>query len=558
MRTIISNFMKIQTNVWGGVFLSILFLQIINIVYWGTCKEGYFGDELYSFQFICQTEYPSINANRPEANYLNNWHSSEYYQDYFTISDEEAFDFAGVYNSIKKDVHPPLYYILLMIMCSFFRKFSKWSFILLNIIFFVLSDFILYQICKKLISIKFGQIIPCLLWGFSVGTVTMAVFARMYMQLTCATLFYVYMHFILMEHVINKNTIEKRILIGICGATIFGTLTQYYFLIFAFFLSACIWIFLWLYRRRIAIEYTITMFLGLLSSYVIFPSMYNQIFKEYRGNEAFENIKSAFDFGRLRNFVNLLSREIFSGKLKLLVFGILVLFLTGIFIHLYQIEYKPSEMGEVRFVISRRRIEKISIKITKKVIFIFFLLVTIILDILVISKIAPYQSDRYIFNIQPIAILIVVVMGSILCGWISKRYDLKILCIIVMSLITISGYFVTGVGYLYKGGNERIEIANSYADLPIILLTYNNARFTSCNDAFYFQNGQNVYPIDEKGIDEIYKVLDEVQASSFILHIDKSYDSVDDQLAMIKNNVGAIKSKWIYSTNSSAVYLIER
>lgn len=90
------------------------------------------------------------------------------------------------------------------------------------------------------------------------------------------------------------------------------------------------------------------------------------------------------------------------------------------------------------------------------------------------------------------------------------------------------------------------------------ILTYNNARFTSCNDAFYFQNGQNVYPIDEKGIDEIYKVLDEVQASSFILHIDKSYDSVDDQLAMIKNNVGAIKSKWIYSTNSSAVYLIER
>ena len=95
----------------------------MNIVYWGTCKEGYFGDELYSFQFICQTEYPSINANRQEANYLNNWHSSEYYQDYFTISDEEAFDFIGVYNSIKKDVHPPLYYILLMIMCSLFRKF---------------------------------------------------------------------------------------------------------------------------------------------------------------------------------------------------------------------------------------------------------------------------------------------------------------------------------------------------------------------------------------------------------------------------------------------------
>jgi len=543
---------------WGGVFLLTLLFQIMNIVYWGTCKEGYFGDELYSFQFICQTEYPSINANRQEANYLNNWHSSEYYQDYFTISDDEAFDFICVYNSIKKDVHQPLYYILLMIMCSLFRKFSKWSFILLNIIFFVLSDFILYQICKKLILIKSGQIIPCLLWGFSVGTVTMAVFGRMYMQLTCATLLYTFLHFILIENIMDKNAIEKKILIGICGATIFGTLTQYYFLIFAFFLSACTWIFLWLYKKRIVIEYTLTMFLGLLSSYVIFPPMYNQIFKEYRGNEAFENIKSDFDFGRLRNFMNLLSKEIFSGKMKLLLLGIVILLLTGVFIHLFQIECKPSEVGEFQLVFSRRKIENVPIRITKNIIFIFFLLVTMILDIIVISKIAPYQSDRYIFNIQPIAILIIVIVGSILCEWISKRYDIKILCMIVMSLITIYGYSATGVGYLYKGGNERLEIANSFAELPIILLTYNNARFTSCNDAFYFQNGQNVYPIDEKGIGELYKVLDEVEASSFILHVDKSYDSVDDQLAAVKNNVGAIKSKWIYSTNSSAVYLIER
>ena len=83
MLTIISDFIKMNKCLRGGVFLLTLLFQIMNIVYWGTCKEGYFGDELYSFQFICQTEYPSINANRQEANYLNNWHSSEYYQDYF-------------------------------------------------------------------------------------------------------------------------------------------------------------------------------------------------------------------------------------------------------------------------------------------------------------------------------------------------------------------------------------------------------------------------------------------------------------------------------------------
>ena len=94
--------------------------------------------------------------------------------------------------------------------------------------------------------------------------------------------------------------------------------------------------------------------------------------------------------------------------------------------------------------------------------------------------------------------------------------------------------------------------------LPIILLTCNNARYTSCHDAFFFLNGQKVYPIDESGISDINIVLDEVKATSFVLHVDKSYDSVDDKLDAVKKNVDSEKSKWIYSTNTSAVYLIDR
>ena len=100
--TLTNFFLKCRFQKEQIIFLFILFFQVINIIYWGTCKEGYFGDELYSYQFVCQTDYPSINANRPGQSYLNNWHFSEYYQDYFTITENEAFDFVGVYNSIKK------------------------------------------------------------------------------------------------------------------------------------------------------------------------------------------------------------------------------------------------------------------------------------------------------------------------------------------------------------------------------------------------------------------------------------------------------------------------
>lgn len=556
--TLTNFFLKCRFQKEQIIFLFILFFQVINIIYWGTCKEGYFGDELYSYQFVCQTDYPSINANRPGQSYLNNWHFSEYYQDYFTITENEAFDFVGVYNSIKKDVHPPLYYIFLLIMCSFFRKFTKWSFIILNIIFFVLSNIYLYKISKKLIKSKIVQLIPSLFWGFSVGAVTTAVFGRMYMQLTCATILYVYVHIGLIKDIFYMRVISKKTLFSIFLVTIFGVLTQYYFLIFAFFLSAGIWIFLILYKRKYAIEYMITMFMGLACSYAIFPTMYKQIFKGYRGDEAFENIKSKFDLDQLRNFVGLLSKEIFAGKLKFLVICALILFLIGIFIHLFRIDCLFGELGEFNITLSRKKLNEFNIKIQNEFFISVFIFVAVVMDIIVLAKIAPYRSDRYIFNIQAISVLLFVVFGISLCEWLTKSQYLKITGMLIIVFIILMGYVETGVGYLYKGTNERIEIANAYADLPIILLTRNNARYTSCNDAFFFLNGQKVYPIDENGISDINIVLDEVKATSFVLHVDKSYDSVDDKLDAVKKNVGSEKSQWIYSTNTSAVYLIDR
>lgn len=127
-----------------------------------------------------------------------------------------------------------------------------------------------------------------------------------------------------------------------------------------------------------------------------------------------------------------------------------------------------------------------------------------------------------------------------------------------MIFITLLGYFTTGVGYLYKGVKQNLETSDFYAELPVVLLTNNNARFTSCNDALYFLNGQDVYPINEEGITKINAALQEINAASFILYVDKTYNSVDEQLESVKRSVGTNKSKWIYSTNVSAVYLIER
>lgn len=545
-----------QKNTW--LFILILLLQIINIIYWGFQKEGYFGDELYSYQFICQTDYPSINSNRPDQDYLNNWHSSEYYQDYFTISGEEAFDFAGVYNSIKSDVHPPLYYMFLLISCSLFKSFTKWSIITLNLCFFICSSIILYEISRKMITEKFAQLLPCLFWGFSVGAVTTALFGRMYMLLATVTLLFIYIHIILIDDIVNQKDVTNKLYVGLCITTILGTLTQYYFLIFAFFLCSCTWLLIFCLKKfKEIVKYTAVMIGGLVGSYGIWPTMYKQVFKGYRGDEAFANLKSGFEINRLRTFIGWISKELFAGKLKLVLIATLILSIMGIFIHLFQVGYSNDGTGKIRLIISKRNIPKIEIEISENVFAWLFVFFATVMNLIMIAKIAPYQSDRYILNIQAVIVMLFISFVIILCKWIGKN-KVGIFVLLMMIFITILSYFVSGVGYLYKGVNEKLETANLYSDLPVILVTYKNARFTSCNEALYFQNGQMVYPIDENGICNIDDVLQEIDAAAFILYVDKSYDNVDDKLQAVKNNVGTDKSKWIYSTNVSAVYMIER
>lgn len=531
------------------VFFLVLFAQIANILYWASRKEGYFGDELYSYQFICQTDYPSIHEDRPEKEYLNNWHSSGYFKDYFTVSEEERFSFIGVYRSIKEDVHPPLYYMLLMAVCSFFPSFTKWPVIILNIVFFILSYIILYRISGKLLKTWPARMLPCLLWGFGAGAVTTAVFGRMYMQLACFTLWFVYRHALFIEGGMRDGKVRKRVLAGIFLALVFGVLTQYYFLVFAFFLAGCTWLFLMLLKRmRAVIAYTAVMVSGLSACIFVWPVIYRQIFRDYRGVEAFGNMGKSFDAGSLMRFLGILDKEMFGGGLLLILAGMAVLFLRGVFIHAFRVKNLTDESRAVPFAVSGRA--------GNARFWIWFFILLGMLYIAVIAKIAPYQTDRYIFNIYAIAVLELAVAGDVLCRWVSGGKGIKAGCVAVILALTVYGYFTVGVGYLYEETGQKLEIADYYSDLPVILLTYGNRRYVSCCTAFYFLNGQEVYPIEESGIGNIGSALDDVGASSFLLYIDNSYNDIDSRLQAVKESVGAEYAEWKFDMETCSVYLV--
>ena len=182
----------------------ILILLVLNLLFWGTKKTGFYCDELYSYHFVCQTDYPSINSDRGTESYLNQWHDSDYYMNYFTIDENEAFDLAGTYESIRQDVHPPLYYLLLEMVCSVAgmlipATFTKWCGIGLNIIFYILTLAVLYLLSEKMLKSRYWAAAVCILYGACAGAVSTVMFIRMYMVFAFASILFSWLNYMIWE-----------------------------------------------------------------------------------------------------------------------------------------------------------------------------------------------------------------------------------------------------------------------------------------------------------------------------------------------------------------------
>ena len=112
------------------ILVLIIFIGIIARIYLGFQKEYFHMDEAYSYGLM---NYNNLNI-ADNKDFLNTWHSKEYYLDYLTVNKNEIFNFKQVIENQINDVHPPFYYFLLRIVATFtIDNFTKWTGIALNI-----------------------------------------------------------------------------------------------------------------------------------------------------------------------------------------------------------------------------------------------------------------------------------------------------------------------------------------------------------------------------------------------------------------------------------------
>lgn len=396
-------------------------------------KQGYYIDEYLTYSLanvdISATELPDgIKCLSPSA----------FIEKLLTINEtNSAFHYSNVWENQRIDTHPPLYYVLIHTICSFFpNTFNKWIAFIINLPFAWLTILLFYKLISMLIpSDKQAPTILTFLFCMNPAYLKMTSFLRMYIM---AAFFVVLLSYWIVKY---RNAHNLRFLVGCTFITVLGTLTHYYYLVYAFFTFLLLGI---LYLKKKKYTYLSRLLYTLILSGVIiisiFPWILCHILGGARGTENIHNIL------RISNYFPRLLSMLFHMTLDLLPGPMILLF-------------PLSFWG---FLKKRKSIKKI-----------FLFAIPAVLYFVLVSIIASFVDTRYLYPIYPLLVLLLY-LGCYYALQASSQLSVtlkKSIIFVLMLLVTIASYKHYNWEYHYIERNkERIELLENYSGSDCIII----------------------------------------------------------------------------------------
>ncbi len=249
-------------------------------------KKGYDSDEIYSYSlansyfkpFLEESGNWNMNYVSDVIPYLETWINGSVLHDYITVQNGEQFSYSSVWYNQSKDVHPPFYYAVLHTICSFFPDiYSPWFALSINYLSFILVMILLYRIGTLHGSSVFSLLL-CSFYAFSAGAVDTYTFLRMYAL--CA-LFALLLFTTMAKYI---RTFRKKYLVPLFIFTLIASLTHYYLVLFAFFLTLITELYFLIKKKwKPFFSLGLTMLFSVLCAFCIFPASINHLFSKGTG-----------------------------------------------------------------------------------------------------------------------------------------------------------------------------------------------------------------------------------------------------------------------------------
>ena len=470
-------------------------------------KQGFHYDENYSYY----SSNVTYGLNPPDGD----WLSGSTIAEEFCITPGKGFNFPLVAQMQSFDVHPPVYYFLLNIICSLSSGiFSKWQGLILNLIFFVISELLIIAIANK-VGNKNKAItwFSLALFGFSPAIISGITFIRMYMLLTSECMALILLHMNMLTDIKNSSSLSRfvKYLIQIAVTVYIGFLTHYYFAVFAFFVAAFTTLYLFFSKntRKTSYIYAITVIAGLLSAVLSYPASLRHIFRGYRGTEA---MGAFFDMNNLSDrmglFVGLIDDYVLNRTFYILL---LIILLAYVQVRFMNKRVSPNLCFGLSFI-------------------------TAVGYFAIVMKTALMNYEEAVRYEMPIygllIILIVVSLYSLITNTSpvtegdSRGGQVQRLLVGVILAITLvmqlKGLYDGKVLFLYPEEKNEKEFATEHKDDVIIYVYDNDNKWKMWDNAHELEQYNRIYCIEmnnEGGIDN-RELLEAKHAYAYVMRYD--------------------------------------
>ncbi|MEE0799907.1 MAG: hypothetical protein U0L91_01360 [Gemmiger sp.] len=498
--------------------LIIASVQAVFLIVLGTQKEGFHVDEVYTFEL---SNYGGTNYGDSENAYAS-WSLGTRYRDILAPVDSSLFDLTIPYWNAETDNHPATYYLIVHILSSLLKLFglnaSKWAGLIPNIIFCagtcIFTGLILYQITSS----RFTSLAGSLSWAFSIGGLTTGVYIRMYALQTLLSVLFLYLILLMLTRPLES--LSGKFCTLLQSVTVAGILSQYYFLFVAFFLCLSVCIYYVLHKRWCSLFCFIKLeLLALTIAELLFPRMVVRLFFGDRGQEALTSLSSETSFKeQLNHVLQIFDRELFGGLADPILLCLTIFLVVNIVLFSKKISLKQGSFPDITGFL--------------------FIAFTTIGYICIVTKLAPFQVDRYFMCIFPwIYIAIFCVLHAFL-GYVCQTFGVEDkllncgLCLITM-VMTLVFYRNGTINYLYPENKVRQEALAPYKSLPVIAINGDTYNDSLVQWFFEFQDHPQVFLCRNTGYEDLEIAFrDHSFQNGFLLY---SHYISDDTLRIISS-----------------------
>ena len=370
--------------------------------------------------------------------YRPDWVTGEYFHDYITVTESNRFNYFSVLNNFRGDDHPPLYALFLHTICSFFPGvFSKWFGLTLNIVITLLTLLLLYVTVRDYLGGRNLAILVTACYGLSAAAGDIVTFIRLYALVTFMTIGFVYAHLRLVEADWEWSKKDRRILILF---TLFGYLSQYYFVLFAIGAAIASIISMAVKKKgKSILRYILTMAITGVIGIVVWPFSINAVF---HGSVTQGTFGALFSLSDLSYRVRVMLDVLTSHTLGLPGWAFVS------FLALVTIAY---------FVFKAVKKETFFGKVEEKGLLI---IVPFTLYFTLVSKSIPFLVDRYIFLLFPWVSVLMICSFYVFIRKFIKKETIRLYVSIGFSLLLAfsSNALRLGNNYLFEGGQELDKV----------------------------------------------------------------------------------------------------